>query len=290
LAESTATDLHLPGGGWGGRNIILFRRVLLPCLSNVALDAWPRIADNRHFLRHLSFDGIPHEPQSERLLAEPDSIPKHETGNRPDPLPHITSTTLTPMPIRLIAGLGNPGPEYEQTRHNAGFWLVDALADNVHARLNREARYQALAAKAMIGGAEVWLLQPQTYMNRSGLSVGALARFYKIAADEILVVHDELDLPPGVAKIKKGGSSGGHNGLKDITAALGTQDYWRLRLGIGHPRALGLPQAVVDYVLQRPRKEEQAQIDAAIIRSLEVLPLLCEGKFEAATMQLHSAR
>jgi peptidyl-tRNA hydrolase, PTH1 family len=194
------------------------------------------------------------------------------------------------MPIRLIAGLGNPGPEYEQTRHNAGFWLVDALVDNVHARMNRETRYQALAAKAMIGGAEVWLLQPQTYMNRSGLSVGALARFYKVAADEILVVHDELDLPPGVAKIKKGGSSGGHNGLKDITAALGTQDYWRLRLGIGHPRALGLPQAVVDYVLQRPRKEEQAQIDAAIIRSLEVLPLLCEGKFEAATMQLHSAR
>jgi len=194
------------------------------------------------------------------------------------------------MPIRLIVGLGNPGPEYEQTRHNAGFWLLDALAASVHARLNREARYQALAAKTMIAGAEIWLLQPQTYMNRSGLAVGALARFYKIAADEILVVHDELDLPPGAAKIKKGGSSGGHNGLKDITAALGTQDYWRLRLGIGHPRALGLQQAVVDFVLHRPRKDEQILIDEAIARSLDVLPLLCEGKFEAATMRLHSAR
>ncbi len=168
------------------------------------------------------------------------------------------------MSIRLIVGLGNPGPEYEQTRHNAGFWLVDTLAANAGVRLSRETRYQALAAKTVIDGAEVWLLEPQTYMNRSGQSVGMLARFYKIVADEILVVHDELDLPPGAAKIKKGGSSGGHNGLKDITAALGTQDYWRLRLGIGHPRALGLPQPVVDYVLHRPRREEQLLIDEAI--------------------------
>lgn len=194
------------------------------------------------------------------------------------------------MPIRLIAGLGNPGPEYEQTRHNAGFWLLDALADQTNTRLTREARYQALAARAAINGTEVWLLQPQTYMNRSGQSVGALARFHKITADEILVVHDELDLPPGSAKIKKGGSSGGHNGLKDITAALGTQDYWRLRLGIGHPRELGLPQPVVDYVLHRPRREEQLLIDEAIARSLEVLPLLCDGKFEAAMMRLHSVK
>lgn len=195
------------------------------------------------------------------------------------------------MSIRLIAGLGNPGPEYEQTRHNAGFWLVDNLAGR-HARgaLPRESRFQALAAKAVIAGREVWLLEPQTFMNRSGQSVGALARFYKIAPDEVLVVHDELDLPPGAAKIKKGGSSGGHNGLKDITAALGTQDYWRLRIGIGHPRVLGLQQAVVDYVLHRPRKEEQASIDEAIEKSLEVVPLLCEGKFEAAMMQLHSAK
>jgi peptidyl-tRNA hydrolase, PTH1 family len=191
------------------------------------------------------------------------------------------------MPIRLIVGLGNPGPEYEQTRHNAGFWLVDNLA---RMPLTREARYNALAAKTTIAGNEVWLLEPQTFMNRSGQSVGALARFYKIAPDEILVVHDELDLPPGTAKIKKGGSSGGHNGLKDISAALGTQDYWRLRIGVGHPRNLNSQQAVADYVLHRPRKEEQAQINDAIARSLDEIPLLCEGKFEAAMMRLHSAK
>lgn len=191
------------------------------------------------------------------------------------------------MSIRLIVGLGNPGPEYQQTRHNAGFWLVDNLAAN---RLARESRYQALAARTRIAGQEVWLLEPQTFMNRSGQSVGALARFYKIAADEILVAHDELDLPPGTAKLKKGGSSGGHNGLKDITAALGTQDYWRLRIGIGHPRELPGQQPVVDYVLHRPRREEQLLIDEAIARSLQKIPLLCEGKFEAAMMQLHTQR
>jgi PTH1 family peptidyl-tRNA hydrolase len=191
------------------------------------------------------------------------------------------------MSIRLIVGLGNPGPEYEQTRHNAGFWLVDQLAGD---RLAREAKYNALAAKTTIAGKEVWLLEPQTYMNRSGQSVGALARFFKIAADEILVAHDELDLPPGSAKIKKGGSSGGHNGLKDITAALGTQDYWRLRIGIGHPRTMNLQQQVVDFVLHRPRREEQLLIDDAIANSLQVIPLLIEGKFEAAMMQLHTAK
>lgn len=191
------------------------------------------------------------------------------------------------MPIRLIVGLGNPGPEYEQTRHNAGFWLVDNLAGS---RLARESRYNALAAKTSIAGQEVWLLEPQTYMNRSGQSVGALARFYKIAPDDILVVHDELDLPPGAAKIKKGGSAAGHNGLKDITAALGTQDYWRLRIGIGHPRSMNLQQQVADYVLHRPRKEEQALINEAISKSVDVIPLLCEGKYEAAMMRLHSAK
>lgn len=191
------------------------------------------------------------------------------------------------MPIRLIVGLGNPGPEYEQTRHNAGFWLVDNLA---RMPLAREARYNALVAKTTIAGNEVWLLEPQTFMNRSGQSVGALARFYKIVPDDILVVHDELDLPPGTAKIKKGGSSGGHNGLKDITAALGTQDYWRLRIGIGHPRNQNSQQAVADYVLHRPRKEEQALINDAIERSLDEIPLLCEGKFEAAMMRLHSTK
>jgi PTH1 family peptidyl-tRNA hydrolase len=195
------------------------------------------------------------------------------------------------MTIRLIAGLGNPGPEYEQTRHNAGFWLVDNLADGIaRCNLAREARFNALAAKTRIAGKEVWLLEPQTYMNRSGQSVGALARFYKIAPEEVLVVHDELDLPPGSAKVKKGGSSGGHNGLKDITSALGTQDYWRLRIGVGHPRSLNLQQDVVDFVLHRPRREEQSLINQAIEKSLAVIPLLCEGKFEAAMMQLHTSK
>lgn len=194
------------------------------------------------------------------------------------------------MSIRLIVGLGNPGPEYEQTRHNAGFWLVDNLANSLPgARLQRETRFNALMAKSAIGGNEVWLLEPQTYMNRSGQSVGGLARFYKINPDEVLVVHDELDLPPGAAKLKKGGSSGGHNGLKDITAALGTQDYWRLRLGIGHPRTLNLQQAVADFVLHRPRRDEQLLIDEAIEKSLKIIPLVCDGKFAPASTQLHTA-
>ncbi|MES3024531.1 MAG: aminoacyl-tRNA hydrolase [Pseudomonadota bacterium] len=193
------------------------------------------------------------------------------------------------MAIRLIVGLGNPGAEYEQTRHNAGFWLVDQLANSLPGcRLQRESRFNAMVGKGVIAGHEVWLLEPQTFMNRSGQSVGALARFYKINPDEVLVVHDELDIAPGLAKIKKGGSAGGHNGLKDIIAALGTQDYWRLRLGIGHPRTSASQQAVADYVLHRPRKEEQVLIEESIEKSLRVIPLVCEGKFDTATMQLHT--
>ena len=195
------------------------------------------------------------------------------------------------MSIRLIVGLGNPGPEYELTRHNAGFWLVDNLANGIgRCKLARETRLNALLGKTTIAGADVWLLEPQTYMNRSGQSVGALTRFYKIAAEEILVVHDELDLAPGVERIKKGGSSGGHNGLKDITAALGTQEYWRARIGIGHPRTLNLQQAVADFVLHRPRKEEQVLIEEALEKTLDVVPLLCEGKFDAAIMRLHTTK
>ena len=194
------------------------------------------------------------------------------------------------MPIRLIVGLGNPGPEYEQTRHNAGFWLVDNLANSLPGtRLQRDSRYNAMLAKTSINGQDVWLLEPLTFMNRSGQSVGALARFFKIAAAEVLVVHDELDLMPGIARLKKGGSAGGHNGLKDITAALGTQDYWRLRLGIGHPRSLSLQQQVADFVLHRPRREDQELIEQAIDKSLLVMPQIVDGKFEAATMKLHTA-
>jgi PTH1 family peptidyl-tRNA hydrolase len=194
------------------------------------------------------------------------------------------------MSIRLIVGLGNPGPEYEQTRHNAGFWLVDNLANTLPGcRLQRESRFNGMLAKTSIAGNEVWLLEPLTFMNRSGQSVGALARFFKIKPEEVLVVHDELDIAPGVAKLKKGGSSGGHNGLKDITAALGTQDYWRLRLGIGHPRNQNSQQAVADFVLHRPRKEEQELIEASIDKSLRVVPLAVEGKFDVAMMELHTA-
>jgi peptidyl-tRNA hydrolase, PTH1 family len=193
------------------------------------------------------------------------------------------------MAIRLIAGLGNPGPEYEQTRHNAGFWLVDNLANSLPGcRLQRESRFQAMVAKTNIAGQEVWLVEPLTFMNLSGQSVAALARFYKINPDEVLVVHDELDLAPGIARMKKGGSAGGHNGLKSMTASLGTQDYWRLRIGIGHPRVLGSQQPVADFVLHRPRKEEQPLIDEAIDKSLRIVPLTVEGKFEIATMQLHT--
>jgi PTH1 family peptidyl-tRNA hydrolase len=194
------------------------------------------------------------------------------------------------MPIRLIVGLGNPGAEYEQTRHNAGFWLVDNLANSLpNARLQRESGFNAMVAKTIIGGNQLWLLEPQTYMNRSGQSVGAIARFYKIQPDEVLVVHDELDLPPGAAKLKKGGSSGGHNGLKDITSALGTQDYWRLRIGIGHPRTLNLNQPVADFVLHRPRREEQLLIEEAIEKALRIIPTAVAGDFTKATMELHTS-
>jgi PTH1 family peptidyl-tRNA hydrolase len=193
------------------------------------------------------------------------------------------------MPIRLIVGLGNPGAEYEQTRHNAGFWLVDNLANSLpNARLQREAGFNAMVAKTIIGGNQLWLIEPQTYMNRSGQSVGAIARFYKIQPEEVLVVHDELDLPPGAAKLKKGGSSGGHNGLKDITAALGTQDYWRLRIGIGHPRTLNLNQPVADFVLHRPRREERLLIEEAIEKALRIIPTAVAGDFTKATMELHT--
>ncbi len=137
--------------------------------------------------------------------------------------------------IKLFVGLGNPGPEYAATRHNAGFWWIDALAQELKVQLQPERSYWGLAARANVQGQAVWLLQPQTFMNLSGKSVGALARFFKIQPGEILVAHDELDFPPGQVKLKKGGSHGGHNGLRDIHAQLGSGDYWRLRLGIGHP-------------------------------------------------------
>ncbi|MBI5890102.1 MAG: aminoacyl-tRNA hydrolase [Nitrosomonadales bacterium] len=189
-------------------------------------------------------------------------------------------------PIRLIAGLGNPGREYEATRHNAGFWWVDELARLQNANFKADGKFHGLIAKVNLHGHEVHLLKPQTFMNVSGRSVGALALFYKILPDQILVVHDELDLPPGSAKLKLGGGPGGHNGLKDIVAHLGTKDFWRLRVGIGHP---GERDQVVNYVLNAPRKEEQGLIEEALQRAQDVAPLIIEGKLEAAMLKLHSA-
>lgn len=187
--------------------------------------------------------------------------------------------------IRLFVGLGNPGPQYEATRHNAGFWWIDELARSSGARLSAETKFFGLAGRMKSGVHEAWLLEPTTFMNASGRSVAALARFYKIAPEEILVIHDELDLLPGTAKIKKGGGNGGHNGLKDITAQLGTPDFWRLRLGIGHP---GEKSAVVNFVLHEPSRDEANLIQDTIDQSITLLPLLLEGGMEAAMLKLHT--
>jgi PTH1 family peptidyl-tRNA hydrolase len=188
--------------------------------------------------------------------------------------------------IRLIVGLGNPGREYETTRHNAGYWWVDELARLQNLSFRNEAKFHGLTARGQLHGHEVFLLKPQTFMNLSGRAVGALAQFYKITPAEILVVHDELDLPPGAARLKLGGGHGGHNGLKDIIAHLGTRDFWRLRLGIGHP---GERAEVVNFVLNDPRREERELIDVAMQRALDVAHLFIEGKTEAAMLKLHSA-
>ncbi|MCK9201555.1 MAG: aminoacyl-tRNA hydrolase [Gallionella sp.] len=188
--------------------------------------------------------------------------------------------------IRLIVGLGNPGREYENTRHNAGFWWLDEFARMHNLSFRSEAKFHGLAVRGQLHGHEVFLLKPQTFMNVSGRAVGALAQFYKIAPAEILVVHDELDLPPGSAKLKLGGGHGGHNGLKDIIAHLGTKDFWRLRLGIGHP---GERSEVVNFVLNDPRREERGLIDEAMQRALDVAEMVVEGKAEAAMLKLHSA-
>jgi PTH1 family peptidyl-tRNA hydrolase len=190
--------------------------------------------------------------------------------------------------MRLVVGLGNPGKKYERTRHNAGFWWVEQLAGTVRASLRDDTKFHGRVARVS-GATETWLLLPATFMNNSGRAVAALATFYKIAPQEILVVHDELDLPPGAAKLKQGGGSSGHNGLKDIAECLGSRDFWRLRLGVGHPReTTASEQEVADYVLHPPRSEEQAVIDAAIAKSLEIWPLLCYGKTEAAMLKLHT--
>ena len=184
---------------------------------------------------------------------------------------------------RLVVGLGNPGAEYSETRHNAGFWFCERLADKLGARFSHESRFHGLVAHARDAG--LWLLMPQTYMNRSGQAVGALARFYRIAPAEILVVHDELDIPPGQLRLKFGGGLGGHNGLKDTSAHLGTNDYWRLRVGIGHP---GDRNEVANYVLKPARREEQAEIEDALERALGAWPTIARGDWNAASTRLNA--
>lgn len=188
--------------------------------------------------------------------------------------------------IRLIAGLGNPGREYESTRHNAGFWWVDEFAHAHQFVFRAENKFHGLSARGSVHGREIFLIKPQTFMNVSGRAIGALAQFYKIEPQHILVVHDELDLQPGSAKLKLGGGHGGHNGLKDIIAHLGTRDFWRLRIGIGHP---GERADVSDYVLSPPRQEEADLIEQAMRRAQDVSHLIVEGKQEAAMLKLHSS-
>lgn len=189
--------------------------------------------------------------------------------------------------IKLFVGLGNPGPEYAATRHNAGFWWIDQLARRLNVSLTLERAYKGRVARASVASQSVWLLEPQTFMNLSGQSVSALARFFKIAPDEILVAHDELDLPAGEAKLKFGGGHAGHNGLRDIHAQLGTGDYWRLRLGIGHP---GARHEVVGWVLQRPPLDEQIAIEQAADRAAAAFELLAAGDMNAATQRIHTSK
>jgi len=196
--------------------------------------------------------------------------------------PHDTS-------IRLIVGLGNVGAEYERTRHNAGFWFVDAIARKAGARFGTERKFHGETARLRSGGGELWLLKPGTFMNRSGQAVVALALYYRILPTQILVAHDEVDLPPGTVKLKRGGGTAGHNGLRDIQARLSTPDFWRLRIGVGHPRTLALAQEVADFVLHPPSREHEAAIDESIGRALEVVPALVDGQFERAMMKLHAA-
>jgi len=189
------------------------------------------------------------------------------------------------LPIRLVAGLGNPGRQYSATRHNAGFWFADALALNLGIVLAREARFAGEVGKH----GELRIAKPTTYMNDSGRAVAALARFFAVSPAELLIVHDELDLRPGEAKLKLGGGVAGHNGLRDIQAQLGSSDFWRLRIGIGHPRDSALPeQDVVDYVLKPPRAEERDAIVAAIERALGAWPDIARGDMEKAMMSLHT--
>lgn len=188
--------------------------------------------------------------------------------------------------IKLFVGLGNPGEKYASTRHNAGFWWVDQVAAATNSKLALEAKFFGIAGK-LNPTSDSWLIKPTTFMNASGKAVAALANYYKISPAEILVIHDELDLPAGSIKMKFGGGHGGHNGLRDIHAALGTADYWRLRVGIGHP---GTKSEVVNFVLKAPTKDEQQGIDDSIYESCQLVDLMLKGEFDSAMLKLHTKK
>jgi len=186
--------------------------------------------------------------------------------------------------IRLIIGLGNPGDKYSKTRHNAGFWFIDALTQKYSASFKTESKFSGEIAKASIAGQAVWLLKPSTFMNRSGLAAHQLSSFYKIKPEEILVAYDELDLPPGTVRFKKSGGHGGHNGLRDLHAQI-SNEYLRLRFGIGHP---GDRNKVADYVLSRPSQGDEIEINNAIDRSLDVIDQIIIGETQKAMNILHT--
>jgi peptidyl-tRNA hydrolase, PTH1 family len=185
-------------------------------------------------------------------------------------------------PLKLIVGLGNPDPEYLRTRHNAGFWFVEELARKYGGTFRRESKHQGELARVSIAGEEVWLLKPMTYMNRSGGPTRSVATFYKVQPQEILVAHDELDFPPGVAKLKQGGGAAGNNGIKDIIATMGP-DFWRLRLGVGKP-----PERGIDHVLSRPSAAEEKVIRECIAESIEAVPVIIEQGGQRAMNRLHT--
>ncbi len=191
---------------------------------------------------------------------------------------------MAALPLKLVVGLGNPGAQYARTRHNAGWWFLDALLARYAGQWRHERQQQADLARIRIEDHELWLLKPHSFMNRSGGPVGAVASFYRIGAPEILIVHDDIDLPPGIARLKQGGGHGGHNGVRDVIAHLGPE-FWRLRIGVGHPGAKDL---VLDAVLDRPSPEEQALIDTALERALGVLPELLREGAQKAMQRLHT--
>jgi len=187
--------------------------------------------------------------------------------------------------LKVIVGLGNPGSKYTETRHNAGFWFIEEVARKYSATFRPEKKFHGEIAKVSIEGKDIWLLKPDTFMNRSGLATQSLLSFYRITADQLLVAHDEIDLPPGTAKLKTGGGHGGHNGLRDIISQLGSKEFHRLRIGVGHP---GTKDQVVDYVLRQASRDDQILIDRDIDDAVSIMPDLASGELGQAMQKLHS--